>query len=71
MIAIPLIFGRLTAADYEDEIALDPVFGPRIDALRAKNDVRRGAALHRRLSRSGEAIDCEFIARGIERWDRC
>ena len=36
MIAIPLIFGRLTAADYEDAIALDPVFGPRIDALRAK-----------------------------------
>jgi 2-methylcitrate dehydratase len=36
MIAIPLIFGRLTAADYEDAIAGDPVFGPRIDALRDK-----------------------------------
>ncbi|HTB98777.1 MAG TPA: bifunctional 2-methylcitrate dehydratase/aconitate hydratase [Terracidiphilus sp.] len=32
MIAIPLIFGRLTAADYEDNVAADP----RIDALRAK-----------------------------------
>jgi 2-methylcitrate dehydratase len=32
MMAVPLIFGRLTAADYEDEIARDP----RIDALRAK-----------------------------------
>ena len=32
MIAIPLIFGRLTAADYEDKVAGDP----RIDALRAK-----------------------------------
>jgi len=32
MIAIPLIFGRLTAADYEDHVARDP----RIDALRAK-----------------------------------
>ncbi len=32
MVAIPLIFGRLTAADYEDNIASDP----RIDALRAK-----------------------------------
>ena len=32
MIAIPLIFGRLTAADYEDKVAADP----RIDALRAK-----------------------------------
>ncbi len=34
MIAIPLIFGRLTAADYEDAVAADP----RIDALRAKVD---------------------------------
>jgi 2-methylcitrate dehydratase len=32
MIAVPLIFGRLTAADYEDEIAADP----RIDVLRDK-----------------------------------
>ncbi|NIF89759.1 MULTISPECIES: bifunctional 2-methylcitrate dehydratase/aconitate hydratase [unclassified Burkholderia] len=32
MVAVPLLFGRLTAADYEDEIARDP----RIDALRAK-----------------------------------
>jgi 2-methylcitrate dehydratase len=32
MVAVPLIFGRLTAADYEDKIAADP----RIDALRAK-----------------------------------
>jgi 2-methylcitrate dehydratase len=36
MVAIPLLFGRLTAADYEDKIAADPIFGPRIDALRAK-----------------------------------
>jgi 2-methylcitrate dehydratase len=36
MIAIPLLFGRLTAADYEDEVAADPVWGPRIDAVRAK-----------------------------------
>ncbi|MGA7858100.1 MAG: 2-methylcitrate dehydratase, partial [Terracidiphilus sp.] len=35
MIAIPLLFGRLTAADYEDSIANDPEWGPRIDALRA------------------------------------
>jgi 2-methylcitrate dehydratase len=32
MVAIPLIFGRLTAGDYEDTVAADP----RIDALRAK-----------------------------------
>jgi 2-methylcitrate dehydratase len=36
MVAIPLIFGRLTAADYEDEVAADP----RVDALRAKMAVR-------------------------------
>jgi 2-methylcitrate dehydratase len=34
MIAIPLIFGRLTATDYEDRVAADPVWGPRIDAIR-------------------------------------
>jgi 2-methylcitrate dehydratase len=34
MIAIPLIFGRLTAADYDDKVAADPVWGPRIDAVR-------------------------------------
>lgn len=32
MIAVPLVFGRLTAADYEDEVAENP----RIDALRDK-----------------------------------
>jgi 2-methylcitrate dehydratase len=32
MIAVPLLFGRLTAADYEDSVASDP----RIDALRDK-----------------------------------
>jgi 2-methylcitrate dehydratase len=36
MVAIPLLFGRLTAADYEDKVAADPILGPRIDALRAK-----------------------------------
>jgi 2-methylcitrate dehydratase len=34
MIAVPLIFGRLTAADYEDSVAFDP----RIDVLREKMD---------------------------------
>jgi 2-methylcitrate dehydratase len=32
MVAVPLIYGRLTARDYEDDIARDP----RIDALRDK-----------------------------------
>ena len=30
MVAVPLLYGRLTAADYEDAVAMDP----RIDALR-------------------------------------
>ena len=38
MVAIPLLLGRLTAADYEDSVALDAEMGPRIDALRAKID---------------------------------
>ena len=32
MVAVPLLFGHLTAADYEDHVAADV----RIDALRAK-----------------------------------
>ena len=32
MVAVPILFGRLTAGDYEDSIAKDP----RIDALRGK-----------------------------------
>ncbi|MBC7983147.1 MAG: bifunctional 2-methylcitrate dehydratase/aconitate hydratase [Candidatus Obscuribacterales bacterium] len=36
MVAIPLLFGRLTAADYEDDIANDP----RVDGLRSKMQVR-------------------------------
>ena len=40
MVAVPLIFGRLTAADYEDDVAADP----RIDALRAKMEVVENAA---------------------------
>jgi len=32
MVAVPLLYGRLTAADYEDDVAADP----RIDALRER-----------------------------------
>ncbi len=32
MVAVPLIFGRLTAEDYEDDVAVDS----RVDAIRAK-----------------------------------
>jgi 2-methylcitrate dehydratase len=40
MVAIPLLFGRLNADDYEDRIAGDP----RVDALRAKMQVQENAA---------------------------
>ncbi|HEX7338592.1 MAG TPA: bifunctional 2-methylcitrate dehydratase/aconitate hydratase [Rhodanobacteraceae bacterium] len=36
MTAVPLIFGRLVASDYGDDVAADP----RIDALRAKMEVK-------------------------------
>jgi 2-methylcitrate dehydratase len=36
MVAVPLLFGRLTAADYEDNFALDPEIAARIDSLREK-----------------------------------
>src|SRR5690606_16147312 len=32
MVAVPVLFGRLTAGDYEDDVAADP----RIDALRER-----------------------------------
>jgi 2-methylcitrate dehydratase len=35
MVAVPLIFGRLTASDYEEEVASDP----RIDVLRGKMEI--------------------------------
>src|SRR5215510_8160810 len=43
MVAVPLIFGRLTAADYEDDIADDP----RIDALRERTQVRENPTFTR------------------------
>jgi 2-methylcitrate dehydratase len=43
MTAIPLIFGRLVAADYEDDVANDP----RVDALRGKMTVRENARFTR------------------------
>jgi 2-methylcitrate dehydratase len=39
MVAIPLLFGRLSAADYEDGIAGDP----RVDALRARMQVKENS----------------------------
>ncbi len=61
MVAVPLIFGRLTAKDYEDEIAADP----RIDALREKivcvEDTQFTADYHDPEKRSiANAVTIEF-----------
>ena len=50
MVAIALIFGRLTAADYEDEVARDP----RIDALRERMQVRENPAFTREYYEAGK-----------------
>ena len=61
MIAVPLLFGHLTAADYEDHVAVDP----RIDALRAKMQTERWSrspetTTIRRSARSPNTIRIEL-----------
>ena len=61
MVAVPLIFGRLTARDYEDNIAADP----RIDVLREKilcvEDATFTADYHDPTKRSiANALTIEF-----------
>ena len=58
MVAVPLIFGRLTAADYEDAVAADP----RIDALRAKTEVRENPA----FTRDYYAADKRYIGNALQ-----
>lgn len=61
MVAVPILFGRLTASDYEDTIAADP----RIDALRERivcvEDARFTADYHDPEKRSiANALTVEF-----------
>jgi 2-methylcitrate dehydratase len=58
MVAIPLIHGRLTAADYEDDVANDP----RVDALRAKMEVRENP----RFTADYYAPDKRYIGNAIQ-----
>jgi 2-methylcitrate dehydratase len=58
MVAIPLIFGRLRAEDYEDTIARDP----RIDALRTKMQVRE----NEQFTRDYYAADKRYIGNAIQ-----
>jgi 2-methylcitrate dehydratase len=58
MVAIPLLFGRLTAADYEDEVARDP----RVDALRARTEVRENAV----FTQEYYAADKRYIGNAVQ-----
>jgi 2-methylcitrate dehydratase len=58
MVAIPLLFGRLTAADYEDAVASDP----RIDALRAKMQVRENP----KFTEEYYAADKRYIGNAVQ-----
>jgi 2-methylcitrate dehydratase len=58
MVAIPLLFGRLTAEDYEDKIALDP----RVDALRAKMEVRENTT----FTQEYYAADKRYIGNAVQ-----
>src|SRR5262245_29186644 len=58
MVAVPLIFGRLTAEDYEDAVARDP----RIDALRAKMQVRENVT----FTQEYYASDKRYIGNALQ-----
>ena len=58
MVAIPLIFGRLTASDYEDTVAADP----RIDALRERMQVRENVD----FTRDYYAADKRYIGNALQ-----
>jgi len=60
MVAVPLLLGRLTAEDYEDEVARDP----RIDALRAKMIVTESAE----FSRDYLDADKRAIGNAVQVW---
>ena len=58
MVAIPLIFGRLTAADYEDDVAGDP----RVDQLRNKMNVRENTT----FTEEYYAADKRYIGNAVQ-----
>jgi 2-methylcitrate dehydratase len=58
MVAVPLLFGRLQASDYEDSVANDP----RIDALRAKMQVKENPA----FTRDYYAADKRYIGNAVQ-----
>jgi 2-methylcitrate dehydratase len=58
MVAIPLIFGRLTAADYEDSVANDP----RVDRLRNVMQVRENT----QFTQDYYAADKRYIGNAVQ-----
>jgi len=58
MVAVPLIFGRLTAGDYEDQVAKDP----RIDALRDKMKVKE----NERFTRDYYDAEKRYIGNAVQ-----
>jgi len=58
MVAVPLIFGRLEASDYEDTIAHDP----RIDALRSKMQVKENTT----FTQEYYAADKRYIGNAVQ-----
>jgi 2-methylcitrate dehydratase len=58
MVAIPLIFGRLTAADYEDSVANDP----RVDRLRGVMQVRENT----QFTQDYYAADKRYIGNAVQ-----
>ena len=58
MVAIPLLFGRLVASDYDDEIANDP----KVDALRAKMQVKENPT----FTQEYYAADKRYIGNAVQ-----
>jgi 2-methylcitrate dehydratase len=58
MVAIPLLFGRLAASDYEDAIALDP----RVDLLRSKMQVKENTT----FTKEYYAADKRYIGNAVQ-----
>jgi 2-methylcitrate dehydratase len=58
MVAVPLIFGRLQASDYEDAVAKDP----RIDALRNKMKVTENVT----FTEEYYAADKRYIGNAVQ-----
>lgn len=58
MVAIPLLFGRLQASDYEDATASDP----RIDALRSRMQVRENTS----FTQAYYAPDKRYIGNAVQ-----